>query len=160
MEERTYYNDLLARFEEIFFHELSECAHVKVELIGIDFLQSKKIEGDTVEKVIDKCIKEIKASGFVKDISYSIHGFGILLKLVIKGCIHMPKEIKLKKDGVDPYLCPIANMILERIVAVANYDSTFKAEMKIDEDKDECIVKCAIYESDEKIGQVSDWTKF
>ncbi len=159
MDNITYYNDMLVRFEEIFFHELSECAQPKVEFIGTDFLKSRKIEGDTIEKVLDSCIKEIKAGELVKDISYSIHGFGILLKVDVKGCIHLPKESKLKKDGVEPYLCPITNMILDRIIEILNYEAVYTAEMKIDESKGECTVKCAIYENVDKIGQVSDWTK-
>ena len=159
MEDMTYFNDMLARFEEIFFHELSECARPKVELVGIDFLKSKKIEGDTAEKVLDSCIREIKASGLVTDIRYSIHGFGILLKVDVAGCIHLPKESKLKKDGVEPYLCPITNMILDRIIEILNYEAVYTAEMEIDESKGKCTVKCAIYENVDKIGQVSDWTK-
>jgi hypothetical protein len=33
------------------------------------------------------------------------------------------------------------------------------AEMNIDENKGKCIVKYAIFENIDKIGQVSDWTK-
>jgi hypothetical protein len=159
MDERAYFNDMLVKFEEIFFHELSECAQPKVELIGTDFLKSKNIEGDTIEKVVDGCVREIKAAGLCQDISYSIHGFGILLKLAIKGCIHLPKESKLKQDGVEPYLCPVANMILDQIIEVLNYIGVYMAEMHTDENKGGCIVKCAIYENVDKIGQVSDWTK-
>lgn len=159
MEKLSYFNDLLVRLEEIFYHELSGCARPKVELVGIDFLQSKNIKGKTVEEVIENCIKEIKAAGLVKHMEYSIHGFGVLLKLNIKGCVHMPKEIKLKQDGVEPYLCPIANMILDRILELVKYETTYTADMKIDENKNECVVKCAIYETIDKIGQVSDWTE-
>jgi len=153
----SYFNDLLARMEEIFFHELSECSKPKVELVGIDFLRSKKIEGDTVEQVIESCIGHVMKEGLVKDISYSIHGFGILLKLVMKGCIHLPKEVRLEEDGVEPYSCPIANMILDRLVELLHYHGVYVAAMKVDHHKGECVVKCAIYENVEKIGQVSDW---
>lgn len=155
-----YFNDLLYRLEEIFYHELSGCARPKSELVGIDFLQSKKIEGDTVEKLIDKSIKEIKASGLVDDIAYSIHGFGICLNLQVKGCIHMQKEVKLKKENIKPYCCPIANMILDRIIEVLHYLATYTAELKVDQNKGECMLRCAIYETIDKIGQVSDWSKF
>lgn len=155
----AYFNELVARFEELFYHELSGCAQNKVELIGADFLKSKKITGDTVEKVIEGCLKEIETAGLCQEIGYSIHGFGILLKLTMKGCIHMPKEIMLKGNGVEPYTCPVANMVLDKILEVSKYIGSYVAEMKIDEEKDECVVKCAIYENVDKIGQVSDWTK-
>lgn len=154
-----YFNDLLFRLEEIFYHELSGGARLKTELVGIDFLQSKKNEGKTVEELVGNCAKEIKAEGLVEDITYSLHGFGILLKLQVKGCIHLPKEIKLKKEDIEPYCCPIANMILNQIIEVLHYLTTYVAEVKVDGNKGECIVKCAIFETIDKIGQVSDWTK-
>ena len=154
-----YFNELLNRLEEIFYHELSGCARPKSELVGIDFLRSKKIKGDTVEELVDNCIKEIKASGLVKDIAYSIHGYGILIKFQIKNCIHLSKEIKIRKAGIEPYCCPIANMILDRISEVLNYLTTYTAEIEVHEDKEECTLKCAVYQSIDKIGQVSDWTE-
>ena len=160
LEMEKHFNDLLYRLEAIFYHELSLCARPKSELIGIDFLRSKKIEGDTVEKVIDNCIKEIEQSGLVKDITYSIHGFGILLKLRVKGCIHLPKEIKLKQEDIEPYCCPIANMILDQIIKVLNYLTTYTAELHVDESQGQCTLKCAIYKTIDNIGQVTDWTKF
>lgn len=158
MDDINYFNDMLVRCEEILFHELSECAQPKVELVGTDFLKSRNIEGSTIEELLDSCVKQIKAGGLVEEIRCSIHGFGILLKVCVKSCVHLPKEIKLKKDGVEPYLCPITNMILDQILTILNYVGVYTAEMKIDTDKGECAIKCAIYENVDKIGQVSDWT--
>lgn len=154
-----YFNDMLARLEALFYHEITGTAVKKVDLVGIDFLQSRKIQGETVEELIDNCIKELTSSGIAKDIQFSIHGYDILLKLEVEGCIHIPKEAKLKKDGTTPYMCPIANMIGDRIIEILGYETTYMAEMNIDENKGKCIVKYAIFENIEKIGQVSDWTK-
>jgi hypothetical protein len=162
-EKIAYFNDLLVRFEEIFYHELSNMVRHKVEYVGTDFLASKKIEGNTVEEVVDSCIKEIKAGGLAEDITYTRAGEGILLTLRIKNCIHLPMEAKLKygaknEGGVAPYMCPIANMILDRILEILKFKMVFNATMEdIDTDKGECAVKCVIYESTEKIGQVGDW---
>jgi len=102
MDKVEHFNDMLVRLEELLYHELSGCAAWKVELVGIDFIQSKKIEGDTEEEVINNCIKEITADGLVKSMTYSIGGKGILLNLKMKECIHLPKEVRLKKDGINP----------------------------------------------------------
>lgn len=160
MEERKYFNEMLARLEEIFYHELSGCARPKVEFVGTDFLKDKTIEGKTAEQVIDKCIEVIKKTGLVKDLTYSLHGFGIFLRVKAKGCIHLSKESMLKKEGIEPYTCPIANMILDRLIEILNYETTYTAKLHVDEQAGECVMKCAIYETVEKIGQVSDWTKF
>ncbi len=159
----AYFNDLLVRFEEIFYHELSGMTHPKVEYVGTDFLKSKKIEGKTVEEVVDSCIKEIKAGGLVEDITYSRGGEGILLVLKLMNCIHLPMEAKLKygaksEGGVEPYMCPIANMILNRILEILNFEMVYNASIEnIDVEKGECTLKCVVYESAEKIGQVGDW---
>jgi hypothetical protein len=164
MDEKTeYFNDLLVRLEEIFYHELSGMTHPKVEYVGTDFLRSKKIEGKTVEEVVDSCIKEIKAGGLVEELTYSRSGEGILLVLKVKNCIHIPMEAKLQyglknEGGVAPYMCPIANMILDRILEILNFEMVYNASIEsIDTGKGECTLKCVIYESTEKIGQVGDW---
>jgi hypothetical protein len=162
-EKTTYFNDLLVRMEEIFYHELSGMVHPKVEYVGTDFLKSKNIKGNTVEEVIDNCIAEIKKGGLVEDITYSRAGEGILLILKIKNCIHIPMEAKLQyglknEGGVAPYMCPIANMILDRILEVLHFQMVYNASIEnIDAENGECTMKCVIYESVEKIGQVGDW---
>ena len=47
MDRVEYFNDMLVRMEELLYHELSGCATWKTELVGIDFIQSKKIEVKT-----------------------------------------------------------------------------------------------------------------
>jgi len=51
-------------------------------------------------------------------------------------------------------------MILDRIIEILHYLTTYTAEIDVDEKQKECTLKCAIYETIDKIGQVSDWTKF
>ena len=164
MDDKTaYFNDLLVRFEEIFYQELSNMVHPKVEYVGTDFLAQKDIKGSTVEEVIDNCVKEIKAGELAEDVTYTRAGEGILLILKVKNCIHIPMEAKLKygaknEGGVSPYMCPIANMILNRILEVLNFEMVYNASIEnIDTDAGECTLKCVIYETTEKIGQVGDW---
>ena len=45
MDKIAYFNDLMARTEELFYHELSDCVAWKTEFIGVDFIQSKDITG-------------------------------------------------------------------------------------------------------------------
>ncbi len=160
MDNIAYCNDLLVRFEEIFYHELSQInARCKVELIGSDFLNDKNIKGNTIDELVQNCIEEIKKNGLVKNMTGKVAGRGILLKLNMKGCVHLPKEAKLKSDGVEPYLCPIANMISEQIISKLNYMTTYSAGMHVDNDKGECVIYCAVYKDMDSIGMVSDWSK-
>jgi hypothetical protein len=157
MDSVKYLNDMLARVEELMFQELSGIICWKVEFVGVDFIRAKQIEGKTVDEVVKSCSKEIIAEGIAKDISYKVGGKGIMLKLKMKDCMHIPKEIELKKDGVAPYICPIANMILDQIHEKLNYETSYLARLAIDENKKECLAYAAIYETAEKIGEVSDW---
>jgi hypothetical protein len=158
-ETAAYYNDCIARFEEIAYQELSNMIRSKVEYIGTDFLKNKITTGNSVENIVENCIKEIKAGGLVGDMTYSRGGGGLLLTFEVKNCIHLPMEAKLQEGlrnegGVEPYLCPIANMIINRIFEILKYQMVFKATMEPDPSAGECLVKCAIYESQDKIGKI------
>jgi len=158
-ETAAYYNDCIARFEEIAYQELSNMIRSKVEYIGVDYLKPKNITGNTVEEIVENCIKEIKAGGLVGDITYIRGGGGLLLTFEVKDCIHLPMEAKLqsglkREGGVEPYLCPIANMILDRILNILKFQMVFKATMEPDPTNSACVVKCAIYESEDKIGKI------
>lgn len=159
MDKTAYYNDLMARMEELFYHELSDCAGWKTEMIGTDFIQSKNIRGDTREEIIDNCIREIMAEGLVGDMDYAIGGKEILLKLTMKKCIHLKKEKVLKERGVPLYNCPVTNMILDQLIEKLNFETTYIADIAVDDMKGVCKVKAAIYETPDMIGVVSDWTK-
>lgn len=161
MDQIAYTNDLLNKFEEIFYHELSQInARCKVELIGTDFLENNKnIKGKTVQEVVDSCVDEIKKSGLVKGLTCKIGGKGVLLKLNVNGCVHLPKEAKIKADGMEPYMCPIANMIMGQIIDKLNYLTVYTARLEVDNTKGECELFCAIYENMDMIGVVSDWSK-
>lgn len=161
MDQIAYTNDLLNRFEEIFYHELSQInARCKVELIGTDFLEkNKNIKGKTAQEVVSSCVGEIKKSGLVKELVARIGGKGVLLKLNVSGCVHLPKEAKIKADGIEPYMCPIANMIMGQIIDKLHYLTVYTARLEVNEAKGECELYCAIYENVDKIGVVSDWSK-
>jgi len=157
MNKMEYCNDLMVRMEELFYHELSDCAAFKVELVGVDFIQSRQIKGSTVEEVVENCIREIKEAGIAREINYSISGLGIKFELRIKGCVHLPKEEKLRKHGVKPYICPVANMFLDQLIEKLGYETTYIASMDSGEKTGECTISSAIYETEEQIGKVCNW---
>lgn len=159
MNKMKYCNDLLVRLEELLFHELSGCAAWKVEMVGVDFIQSKDIQGDTPDEVIRNSIKEIVDGGLVEEMTHEIGGEGVLLTLNMKGCAHLPKEVRLKKDGIKPYICPITNMIMDQLIEKLDYETTYLSEVEIDEKTGECRTRSAIYEDETKIGLVCNWNE-
>ena len=159
MDAIQYYNELLYRMEELFYHELSDCAPWKTEYVGIDFIQSKEIKGTTEDEIVSACIREIIGAELADRVSYSIGGKGILLRLRIGGCRHLPKETMLRKSGIKPYNCPITNMVLDQLIEKLGYATTYLADLDVDERNGECSVMAAIYATPDSVGLVSDWSK-
>jgi hypothetical protein len=158
MDKTAYFNDLMARTEELFYHELSDCAAWKTEFIGVDFIQSREITGKSPVEIIESCIQEIATAGLIKGASYSIGGRDILLYLKIQECIHIPKEVKLIEGGIEPYNCPIVNMILDQLIEKLNFITTYVADLEVNQQTNECTIRCAIFDTAEKIGNVCDWS--
>ena len=154
-----YYNHLLFRLEQLLYHELSDCASWKTELVGTDFIQTQDIQGKNEQEVIEACIKKLKAAGLAEDIAWKIGGKGILLTLRVAGCPHMLKEQLLREAGIKPYTCLAANMILDQLIEKLGYATTYLADLKVDEETGQCVIRAAIYATPEKIGEVSDWSK-
>lgn len=161
MDSNRYFNELLYRMEEVFYHELSDCAAWKTEMVGTDFIQAQDIRGDNEDEIIQACIRSIEAAGLAEHIDYSISGRDILLKLSIKGCRMRQKETLLRKSGIKPYNCPIVNMVLDQLIEKLGYCTTYVAELAVPEEGDDapCRVKAAIYATPEKVGAVSDWSE-
>ena len=161
MDSQRYFNQLLYRMEEVFYHELSDCAAWKTELVGTDFIQAQDIRGTTAQEVVESCIARIKAAGLAEDIEYSISGRDILLKLKIRGCGLMQKEVLLRKSGIKPYNCPLTNMILDQLIEKLGYCTTYVADLAVPEEANgqPCCVKAAIYATPSMIVAVSDWSQ-
>jgi len=157
MDSVKYCNDLLVRLEELMFHELSGMVCWKCEFVGVDFIRAKQIAGKNVDEIVASCSKAMTEEGIANEITHKVGPDGVMLKLKVKGCIHHPKEAQIKKDGIAPYICPIANMILDQIHEKLKYETSYLAKLGINGDKKECLVYMALYETPEKIGEVSDW---
>ncbi len=152
-----YCNELLSRLETLAYHELSGMIHWKCEYVGVDFIRSKQIQGKTVDEIVASCAKAMSEEGIVSEITHKVGKDGVMLKLRVKGCIHHPKEVQTKKEGIGPYLCPIANMILDQIHEKLKYTTSYLAKLGIDGESKQCLVYMALYETPDKIGCVSDW---
>jgi hypothetical protein len=154
-----YCNEVMARLETLMYQELSGMAYWKCEFIGPDFIRSKNIQGKNVAEVTEACIKEITAEGITSDITYKTGGDGMMLKMKVNGCMHHPKEVLVKAEGVNPYICPIANMVLDQIHQKLNFETSYLAKLAIDDKTKQCLIYCALYETADKIGHVTDWLK-
>jgi hypothetical protein len=159
MDTMNYCNDLMARMEELFFYELSDCAGWKTEFIGVDFIQSQNIKGKDRDTIISNCLKAMTKAGIVREGAYAVAGKDVLLRLKITGCAHLGKEVRLKERGIKIYNCIIANMINDQLIEKLGYETTYVAHIDVDEKAGVCELLIAIFENKGKIGCVSDWSE-
>ena len=157
MDKIKYCNELLSRLETLAYHELSGMIHWKCEFVGVDFIRAKKIEGENVDEIVQSCTKAMAEEGLVSDIKHKVGPDGVMLKLTVKDCIHQPKEAQTQAAGIGPYLCPIANMVLDQIHEKLHYTTSYLTKLGIDHENKRCLVYMALYETGDKVGQVSDW---
>jgi len=159
MDHIKYCNEVLARVEELMYQELSGMAYWKCEFVGADFIRAHKIQGSNVPEIVESCAKVMTENGLVEDVKYKTGGDGVMLKLTVKGCVHHGKEAHVKAEGVRPYICPIANMVLDQIHDKLKYETSYLTKIAIDEENNRCLLYMALYETGDMIGHVTDWLK-
>jgi len=141
-----YVNDMLARQEEriVVLTGRTEYARFSFELTGADFVRSRKLEGSTIDEMLDNCIKEILAVGLAEDITYAPSPLPDPegdTEFKVTGCIHLPKEKKLAEDKVTPFICPIGNILSTVILENGGYEMGSIRNSEIHHDKNECILR-------------------
>jgi hypothetical protein len=159
MDKTKYCNEVMARLEELMYQELSGMAYWKCEFVGADFIRAFDIEGKTVPEIVESCAAVMKKEGLVSDVAYKTGGDGVMLKLTVQGCMHHGKEAHVKAEGVRPYICPIANMVLDQIHEKLKYTTSYLTKIAIDPEKNRCLLYMALYETPDMIGHVTDWLK-
>jgi len=158
MDQIKYCNELLSRVEALMYQELSGMAYWKCEFVGADFIRAQNIQGNTVEEIVESCKKPMIENGLVTNVEYTTDG-SLLLKLKVKNCIHLEKERLVKKELVAPYICPIANMILDQIHQKLNYQTSYLSKIAMNDDEKQCLLYLALYKTHDDIGKVTDWLK-
>jgi hypothetical protein len=158
MDNIKYCNEVLSRVEALMYQELSGMAYWKCEFVGTDFIRAQDIQGKTVEEIVESCKKPIIANGLVSSIDYKTDG-SLLLKLKVKNCIHLEKEKLVKAEGVAPYICPIANMVLDQIHQKLKYQTSYLSKIAMNEEEKQCLLYMALYKTHDDIGKIADWLK-
>ena len=158
MDHIKYCNEVLSRVEALMYQELSGMAYWKCEFVGTDFIRAQNIQGKTVEEIVESCKKPIIENKLVSSIDYYTDG-ALLLKLKVKNCIHLEKERLVKQELVSPYICPIANMVLDQIHQKLNYQTSYLTKIAMNDAEKQCLLYMALYKTHDDIGRVSDWLK-
>lgn len=145
MKEETYFNEVVCALQKALYYERGRGAYFRATRVGTDFIDQKGIEGSTSEEVIECCVTELKKSGVIENATYQKDETGNLFIFEIKGCVHLPVEAKLKKEGVPPYICPPINMILYKIGQLVNL-AVETAEIEVHEGEGRCVLQVVAFE--------------
>ncbi len=153
-----YVNDVLAREEEriVVLTGRTNYARFGFELAGADFARTRQIAGKTLDEMVASCIKQIVAAGMAESITYEPAPLPKpegSIKFVVKGCMHLPKEARLKQDGVMPFICPLGNILSAVILENARFELGSvgnRAPNAIDLAKRECTLTGMLCENIDK----------
>jgi hypothetical protein len=94
------------------YYERGRGAYFRSTMIGANFIQNEAIAGGTPDEVISGCISALKTCGIIKDGTFRCDASGRLYTITFKESLHLQVDQRLMADGVPPYICPPANMIL------------------------------------------------
>src|SRR3989339_978192 len=110
-----YFRDVVSALEKALYYERGRGAYFRATMVGNDFIDGKKIEGDTPEEVIENCMKALVEENVMKHARFKKDEKGTLFTFEMEGCAHLPVEARLKEEGVPAYVCPPTNMILHKV---------------------------------------------
>jgi hypothetical protein len=139
-----YFRDIVSALEKALYYERGRGAYFRATLVGKDFIDRKSIEGNTVEEVIESCLKVMREEGMMRNASYKKDEKGTLLTFEIEACIHLPVEAKLKEEGVPAYICPPINMILCKIREIMDLAVEI-ADITVNQEAGRCAVRVVIF---------------
>jgi len=144
MIDSLYFRDIVSSLENVLYYERGGGSFFRATMIGTNFIDRKRIEGNTSEEVFENCVKEMRENNIVKDASYKKDKDGTLFTFEIENCMHLPIEAKLKEEGVPTYICPPTNMILWKIREIMDLAVEI-ADITVNQDSGRCIIRVVVF---------------
>jgi hypothetical protein len=144
MIDSLYFRDIVSSLEKVLYYERGRGAYFRATMIGKDFIDHKRIEGNTSEEVIESCVKVMRENNIVKHASNKKDKNGTLFTFEIEDCMHLPVEAKLREEGVPTYICPPINMILYKIREIMDLAVEI-ADITVNHDDGKCIIRVVVF---------------
>jgi hypothetical protein len=145
MKDPDYFNNIAYALEKTLYYERGRGAYFRATMVGVDFIKDKNIVADNDEAIMDNCIKALVEGEILEAASFEKDETGNLFTFELKGCTHLPIEVKLTEEGVPPYICPPVNMILYKIGQLTNLAVEI-AKITVIESEGRCEVKVVAFE--------------
>ena len=108
-----YSNNLMYELEKAFYDERGKGARFRTTTVGRHYFNDKVlplIKSDDIDDIIQTIAGLLKDEGIVADVSYLKEDR--LLRVQVQSCIHRPVEQRLIAQGIEPFTCIPANLIV------------------------------------------------
>lgn len=107
-----YVNNLVYELEKAFWDERGKGARFRLTNIGQQYFKDKvlpQVQSNEVELILDTVGNVLKNDGLLEEFSYSIEER--LLRVQIKGYIHLQVDEKMSEMGIEPLASVPGNLV-------------------------------------------------
>ena len=108
-----YANSVIYDLQKAFWDERGKGARFRVTTVGRDYFLDRclpTIEARDVEGIARTIAGILEEEGLVTSVSVDVDGR--LLRLEVKGCLHQDVEQRMVAQGIEPFTCPPANLVV------------------------------------------------
>ena len=104
MMDPIYFQYTFAALAKSLFYERGRGAYFRATLVGRDYIDRHKIQGDTSEAVIENCIDVLVENNLIEKAIYKKDESDNFFTFAVNGCAHLPVEARLKEELPHWYL--------------------------------------------------------
>lgn len=108
-----YANSLMYELQKAFWDERGRGARFRMTKVGRQFFQDKclpLLQSADLDEILNTVRVVLQTEGIAADFSYSYEDR--LLRVEVPGCLHRPAEEKMVAQGIEPFTCVPANLIV------------------------------------------------
>lgn len=108
-----YSNSLIFDLQKAFWDERGRGARFRMTKVGREIYQTHckpLIQSNDIEHILRKIEKVLSENGIAAEVDYKTEER--LLRITIHGCQHLPVEEKMIANGIEPFTCIPANLIV------------------------------------------------
>lgn len=108
-----YANTIIYELQKAFWDERGKGARFRTTKIGYQYYTDKikpNLDSPEIDAMLNKIKSVLQGDGNVEDVSYNRDDR--LLRVTVKGCIHRPVEERMVANGVEPFTCIPANLMV------------------------------------------------
>jgi hypothetical protein len=108
-----YANDLMFEMEKAFWDERGKGARFRMTTIGREYFKNKclpLLQSSELDHILHTIQGVLQGEGIVGQVSYNQDER--MIRLSIEGCVHRKIEDRMITQGIEPFTCMPANLIV------------------------------------------------